>query len=311
MFAPLVSLIPIYLLILLGYVAIRSGLIDPAGLPHISRFALYICIPVVVASAVSRVGGTSQFNPQFIAGYALASFLVMLAAALVLRRLFGMGPGAAWVLGLGAGASNSMFLGLPIALILIPDLVDTLIVHVVVTENIFGIPVAVTIADVVARTRRLSTAEAIRDTLRRMAVNPALLGLVAGLICAASGLPLPAPLETTRTLMIAAAPVLALFVVGGTVAGARMTEIGGPVFLVAFGKLVVHPAVVYAVLMILPGVPSELAVGGLIFACVPMLSIYTIFAARHGAERIAASAMGVTTLAGAITVGAVVMLLHG
>ncbi|WP_068116077.1 AEC family transporter [Tropicimonas marinistellae] len=310
MFAPLASLLPIYLLILLGYLSIRSRLFSADALPHISRFTLYICIPVLVASAVSRVGSPKDFNWQFIAGYGLASFAVIFLGALAMRRFFGFGPGRSWVIALGMGNSNSLFLGLPIALILIPDRVDMLVAWVVMTENVLTIPLAATMADVVAQTHPMSFREAVGDTLRRMVRSPVLIGLAVGLLCAASGLGLPAPFEKTRGLIVAAAPVLALFVVGGNMALSRVTEVGGPVLTVVIAKLLIHPAAVFGTLLVLPGVPTDLAIGGLIFACVPMLAIYPIFAARHGAERVASSAMGAATLAGAVTVGAIVVLLH-
>lgn len=309
MLAPLVSLVPVYLLITVGYLAVRTRLVAAEGLPHISRFTLFICIPVLVASAVSRVGRPSEFNWQFIAGYGLASMAVILVAALVLRRVCGLGPGRAWVVALGAGNSNSLFLGLPIALIVVPDVVDQMIAWVVMIENILTIPLTMLIADAVAQTRQTSFVRAIRDTFARMIGNPVLIGLAVGLLWAASGVTLGPPLEHTRSLIVAAAPVLALFVVGGTMALSRITEVGGPVLTVMLAKLVLHPAAVFGLLLLLPGVPRELAIGGLIFACVPMLSIYTIFAARHGGERIASSAMGASTLLGAVTVGVVVLLL--
>lgn len=311
MFQTLALLIPVYLLILLGYVATRVRLVAPEGLPYISRFTLVICVPVLIASAVSRLGGLADFNWQFLFGYAVASLAVIFAGAKVLRHFAGLTPGVSWSLALGMGNSNSIFLGYPIALIVFPELADNLLPSALVVENLITIPFALIVADVVAQTGGQSLRQSVAGTLRRMMTNPVLIGLAAGLLLAAAGVTFPEPLERTRLLIVSAAPVLALFVVGGNVAMSRVSEVGRPVVIVAVFKLLVHPACVFLALLALPGVPLRMAEGGLLFAALPMLAIYPIFAARHGAERFAASALAVSTMAGAVTLAILITLLLG
>ncbi|WP_417724993.1 AEC family transporter [Salipiger sp.] len=311
MFEPLLLLLPIYLLILLGFGFIRTGLVGPEALPQLSRFTLIVCIPVLVFSAVSNAGALGSFNWIFIAAYAAASLLTLLVAQLVLRHLFGLRRGQSWVVALGGACPNTVFLGFPVALIVVPDVADRLFAWIMVVENMIVIPFAVTMGDVVARQGGMSLGASLRDTVRRTLSNPTVIGLLAGLAFAATGLVLADPLDRTRAMIAGAAPLLSLFLVGGNVARTALSGVDVPVFFIAAMKLVVHPLIALGVLLMVPGIPREIAFGAMIFAAIPMFSIYVIFAARHAGESIASSALVVTTLLGAISVGALVLWISG
>ena len=87
-----------------------------------------------------------------------------------------------------------------------------------------------------------------------------------------------------------AAPV-ALFAVGTTVATAPMGGVAGMLVAVVIGKLVFHPLVMAGSMAIMPGIDPLTLGGGIIFAAVPMLSIYPLIAHRAGMHVLAASAL--------------------
>ncbi|WP_136443480.1 AEC family transporter [Pacificoceanicola onchidii] len=309
MFDPLISLLPIYALLALGALAIRVKLISPEGLPHLSRFVLVICMPVIVASAVMRAGDLSAFNWWFIGGYAFAALIVLGIGSFVMVRVFGLKGPLGAMMAMGMCSSNTIFLGYPIGRVLFPEQADALFAWIITAENLVVIPAAIVLSEALSGEKGQGIAASLRQTLGQMVRSPVLIGLVAGLLIAGFGIPITGPVETTRGMIAAATPVLSLVFVGGTVATAQWREGGAAVMAVALGKLLVHPLVTVAVLLMIPGVSQEIALAGLVFAAMPMIAIFPILAARHGGAAMASSAMLLTTLLGAITVSAVAVLI--
>jgi hypothetical protein len=109
--------------------------------------------------------------------------------------------------------------------------------------------------------------------------------------------------------MTASATVpLALFVIGGMVAGMSLAGYWRRSIMVAIGKLALHPALVALALFTVPGVPPELIPVGIVYASVPMITIFPMLAAPFGLTEVTSSAVLVTTLVSCLTVSAVLAL---
>ena len=77
-----------------------------------------------------------------------------------------------------------------------------------------------------------------------------------------------------------------------------------------FGKLVVHPLAVFAALMAMPGLDPVLIAGGVIFASVPMMSIYPLLGARFGLAGLSAAALLSATVLSCLSITAAILLLE-
>ena len=252
---------------------------------------------------------------HFVAGYAVASLIAMAVAGALLSATTGLPPANAAILSLGAGNSNSIFLGFPIALAVMPDLAERMFAWVIFAENLIVIPLGLAAATLLTRSHgsgeddhRQPPSLLVRLgalTLR----NPVFLGLLAGLAFSSTSLALPEVIDRTRLMIVAAAPAVALFIIGGTIARARLSELGPAVIAVPMVKLLIHPLLVFAALAYLVPVTPDVLAGAVLFAAMPMITIFVIFADPYGEGARAASALVVATLASAVTVAAVVALL--
>ena len=250
-------------------------------------------------------------NVRFIAAYALASLLVVALVFAVLRRQ-GRAVPEALLLALGAGVSNSMFLGYPFARVLFPAQADTLFAWLMVAETLITIPSLMILSELLADdVNGVGPLRILRRTLAQLARNPAVIGLMAGLGLALLGIRFSGPVETTRLMIVQAAPLLSLCFVGGMVAQAPVRGIGAAVSVIAAGKLILHPLLVWGLLSLVPGAEGALLAGGVLIGAVPMFTIYPVLAARQGAGGLASTALVVTTVPGALSVGILVMILTG
>ena len=305
----LLTTLPIYLMILVGYAAIRWRYLDTAHIGALSQFALKICLPALIVFALALPHGDTGLDPAFFAAYLLGS-VATLGLGYAGMRLFLRQPAAdAWIFAFGMSNSNSGFLGFPIASLLFGADGAVVFAMTMTIENTVIIPMATMLAGA-AQHKGATLGGLARAAGARMIRNPLLIAVAASLLWRATGLSLTAPVERAVTTLAMAASPVALFVIGGTVArmsvGGHWRRTSG----IALGKLVLHPLLVAAALYAIPGVPPALIPVGILFAAVPMLTVYPILAAPFGLEAVTSTALIVTTALSVVTVTAALGLMH-
>jgi len=82
------------------------------------------------------------------------------------------------------------------------------------------------------------------------------------------------------------------------------------VVLLVAGKLVVHPLTVWAALALVPDLDLALSVGAVLYAAMPMVTIFPILAARGGQGQLAAKGLLAATLASFATLPLAITLLQ-
>ena len=81
------------------------------------------------------------------------------------------------------------------------------------------------------------------------------------------------------------------------------------VAMVSLGKLLLHPLSVFAMLWLLPPVAPELRAAAILYASMPMLSIYPILAQKYGFEGFCAAALLLATVLSFVTISVILWLL--
>jgi predicted permease len=111
-------------------------------------------------------------------------------------------------------------------------------------------------------------------------------------------------------LFAQASGALSLFVIGGSLVGLSVQGMGPRVFQIAFGKLILHPILMVAVLLWLLPISDPLLRAAAILSCaMPMFGIYPILTQKHGHEGLSAAALLVTTMASFFSLNGVLWLL--
>lgn len=138
--------------------------------------------------------------------------------------------------------------------------------------------------------------------LTGLAKNLIISGIVAGILYSVLNVHLPVFIESTIQLVATAASPVALFVIGGSLVGLKLagqrTDIGA----VALSKLILHPLAVLGVLWLMPATDPTLMVAAVIFAAMPMLSIYPVLGQKYGLDGFCAATLLVTTILSFFTI---------
>ena len=120
----------------------------------------------------------------------------------------------------------------------------------------------------------------------------------------ALSIPLPSFASSTLGLLATASSPVALFVIGGSLVGLQLDGQRTDIAIVVAGKLLLHPLAVAGTLLLLPATDPLLAKAAVLYAAVPMLSIYAVLAQRHGQQGFCAATLLATTVASFATITA-------
>lgn len=298
---------PIFLLIAFGFAAVHGGMLTRHDMRGLGGFVLNFALPALLFKAMSQRTLVEMIDLHLLLAYSLGSILVaglgMVMICLVQKRSLRSGA----LVAMGMSMSNSAFIGFPIASQLIGKQAGPMLAVYAAVESMVMMPILFTLAEVGENgSGRWTTV--IGGVLKRMLKNPLIVAIIAGLAVTASGLSMPAPLVRAVDMLSAASAPVALFCIGGTLAGLSLKEMSGDIVTIVAGKLILHPLSVFAVFFLLPFGNPALRTAAIINAGMPMLSIYPILAQKYGKEGISAAAVVLATVVSFITINALLWL---
>lgn len=288
------TIAPLFLVILTGFGAVRTGYVQPNALRPMGEVVLRIALPVLIFLSVAGASSGDGVQPGAllaIGAGSLAAFLFGLTVALVVLRL--SLPQAAMI-ALGVSASNSGFIGYPV----VQQLFGTaaagqLLAHMMVVENLVIIPLALI----------LSTGGG-RGVLKDLVRNPLIVSLCIALAFRMTGADLPMVARDTLDLLARMSAPAALLVVGATLAAPLSGGSFGGVGWILIGKLLVHPMCTLAAFAVIGNFSASFVLGAVLFAAMPMVSVYPILCQRVGLGQLAAIGLLAATVASALTIPA-------
>jgi malonate transporter len=302
---------PIYLCIVLGYLATRHGLFDRADMRVFGKFVINLALPALLFNALSQRSVGEIFNGPYLLAYALGSLFLLSAAVLWYRKLGREGMGRSAIMAMGMSCPNSGYVGYPVMLLTLgaPVAGVALALNMVV-ENLLIIPVLLALADM-ERHEAGHWRQLLLQTLQGLVRNPLIIAIVAGFVVSALGIPMPSPVSRTVTLFAQASSALSLFVIGGSLVGLQLRGLRSAVAQIGVGKLVLHPLCLLAVMTwLVPIGDPQLKVALLLTGAMPMMGIYAILAQRQGHEGLASAALLVATMASFFTLSGLLWLLR-
>ena len=130
---------PIYLIIGLGFGAVRFGLFQKTDMRLMGRLLVLIILPVMVFRTISRYDIAEILQWDYLAVYALASLLAWGLAHQWAYRLRGHSGATTAFVGMGVACSNSVFVGYPILSPLVGPVADVALALCLLVVGMLGI----------------------------------------------------------------------------------------------------------------------------------------------------------------------------
>ncbi len=301
---------PIYLVVLTGFLMTRFGPFGKVEMRTFGKFVVNLALPALLFKALSERQFAEIINVSYLLAYAVGSLLVMGTGYFWSRRIARLSPLTSTFYAMGMTCSNSGFVGYPILLLALPSVAGVALALNMIVENLLVIPVLLIMAE---RGGGGSAWATLRKLMRRLAANPLILGMLAGLAVSLLELRLPKVIVQTVGMFAAASGALSLFVIGGTLVGLPVGGMGRQVAPIVVGKLIVHPLCVLLAIMLvsalgLAPIDPTLRTAALLMAALPMMGIYATLAQQYGQEDFCAVAQLLTTLTSFLTLSSLLWL---
>ncbi len=301
--------IPIFGLIGLGYLMARTPLLSAEGTRGLTQFVFYCAIPVLLFRAGTRLFGAEPLEPGLLVAFFGGGLTIQLSVLLWLWLARGRPLGEATMAGLCAAFTNTVMLGLPLAYALFGDRGLLLTSSVIAVNGLIYYSLTTTLIEL-GQGSAGSSWRNVCSALKGLLTNPILLGMAAGLVWGALGLAIPGPAARMIDLLAAAAPPVALFALGASVAQFKLAgDLVEAVWLSAI-KLLVSPALVGAIGYFLAGLRGETLALAILLASTPVGVNPFLIASRYGVYvQRCGSAILITTGLSVVTIGLLIALL--
>jgi malonate transporter and related proteins len=235
------SALPLFALILTGYLAGRSGILGAAATDSLNRFVVWLALPALLFQAVAETRFAQINQPGFVLAIGLGMVGTFLLSLALDRRRKGRLADAS-IEALAASYPNTGFMGIPLCLAVFghEGLPPAIIATILTACLLFGISLALI---ELGLQRGPGAGRALLKVGAALARNPLLVAPALGLLFAAARVPLPGPVLRFTGLLGSAASPCALVTVGLFLAQSRASGEARAIGRIVVLKMLVQPLV--------------------------------------------------------------------
>jgi malonate transporter and related proteins len=307
MFIVLGILLPVFGLIAIGYGMARTPLLKTEGVRGLGSFVYYVALPALLFRSTATPPPGESGGSAIIAAFFGGAVILFVLGMLLARVRFAMSLSEQGVVGINASFGNSVQMGVPLVLAAFGPAGMHAMALVIALQSV----ILLTLATIVVELGGAAMGRSIRAVLKALVTNPIIMAIVTGFLWREAGLALPTALMRLIDLLADGASPCALFALGASLAGFRLTADLGDIALLVALKLVVQPVVVWLFARALGLAPLDLAVLT-VAAALPigmnafiMAQRYQLYVAQS------ASAVVLSNLLSVLTLGAVLGFFAG
>ena len=265
------AVLPIFALILAGYVCGRRDTFGPGATDSLNRFVVYLALPALLFLGAAHVTRATAGPAAFLVAFSVA-MLACFALAFALERMAGHRVADCAIAGLGGGYANTGFMGIPLCLALFgdPGLPPALMSSLLTISGLFALALVLIEFDLQSSP---DLGRTLLRTARALGANPLVTAPLAGFAFALSGLALPAPVLHFATLLGEAASPCALVTIGLFLSRRRQVGEQGPdpagiTRLVAI-KLLLQPALTGLIVWRFTSLPPMWTASAVLISALP------------------------------------------
>ena len=294
-------ILPVFLVIGFGYLAVWRGYFSHAAVDGLMLFTQNFAIPCLLFAAISRLDLGQTFDLKLLFTFYTGATVCFFAGVFGARYVFKRDWEDCIAIGFCCLFSNSLMLGLPITERAFGTAALKSNYAIVAIHSPFCYGLGITAMEVV-RARGQSTAKLTTTVFKAMFRNALIVGILLGFAVNITGFPMPAPVTGAVDLMVKAALPAALFGMGGVLVRYRPEGDLKVILCVCAVALVLHPTIVSLLGRELALPDEAIRSSVLTAAMAPGINTY-VFANMYGrARRVAASVVLIGTTLSILTV---------
>jgi predicted permease len=292
------TIIPIFLIVILGWFIHRRGFIPNDFLGPANRLVYYVAIPAMIFQSISKSTFGVWFNPLMIMMTLTAATLIYLAAWLSCR-MFHLERSLCGSFIQSSGHGNLGYIGLAVAFYFLGD---TGLAHAsVVAGFLMILQNLLSIMALQAFAPRTSQKVDVNVFVRKMLGNPVILAVLAGMLLSFFSLPVPLIFQRSLSILSGLALPTALLLIGASISIERIKAHRFAVIGAVSFKLLALPGLGW-LFYALCGFKPDVFIPGLILLASPTATIsYVMSKEMNSDSDLAVATISASTLASAGT----------
>lgn len=306
------KMIQLFLIIIVGYIACRCGAFGKEARLHVTRLVLNVAIPGVTLSSV--LNQSNLPSPKEIMGLflvAFSSYLVLLAAALVVPKILRVQKAEEGIYRFMTAFANVGFIGYPVTQAIFGDEAIFYTCVFNLPFNFLAFSVGVVFIQKSAALMRGEDVSGVKAAISwKTLLTPCLVTSIIAIILAFTGIKAPAIIGDTCKMLGDITTPAALMVIGSSLADMPVKEMfsNGKIYLFAAFRLLILPMVVFFLYRMF--VTDTLLLGVcVIISAMPVATNGTMLCLQYNAdEKLMAQGTFITTLASLVTIPVLAML---
>ena len=310
MLSILAVIAPIFALISLGYGAVHFRLFPAEGVKSLIAFVNNFATPCLLFYSISTSDFRSAFNIGIIGPFYLGALICFVIGIVIARKGFKNRPGESVAVGFSGTFTNTVLVGLPIMTRAYGDAALPVTLSIIGLHGAILLTVGMVTMEIVRRDGQ-PLGKTLVVAVRRVASNPLIWGIAAGLIGSTINLQFIEPAEAFFTMMSSAVVPAALFGIGGALNEFKLSENWKQALVAALIKLIIHPALAYVMMIWVLHVPMEIARYGILLSAMPAgVNVYVFATYYQRGASVAANTILIGTVASALTIAGWLLVLN-
>jgi malonate transporter and related proteins len=268
--------LPYFGLIFIGFACGRAKGLPETGLAWMNFFLLYVSLPALLFGIMSKTPFEELNNPPFLVATTLGTMSAFALALLSGRVIGRLSFREATLAGLSGGYGNIGYMGPGLALAVLGAKAAAPAALIFCCDSIFLfsiVPLLIALTDGKHRPL-LHTLDVV---VRQIVLNPLIMSACAGALAAALHIHPPVAIDNTLMFLQNAAAPVALFALGVTVALRPFGRVPWEVPAVIAVKLLIHPLIVFGLMLLLGSFAQPWAATAVLMASLPpALNVFVI-----------------------------------
>ncbi len=298
--------LPVFGLVICGYLVGRSRIMDEAGIDGLANFVFYVAIPVLLFRTVMRSAVPEAGDLAILVAYFGGCFITFMLAYAVGRSMFRLPADELAIFGMGSMYGNTVMLGIPMVHAVFGDAGLVPILLIVGFHNPFLITCTAIFVEI-GRGKKGGLRNIVRSSAATLVRNPVVVAIIIALAWRKIDIPFWTPVDRFAELLGTAAAPTALFALGASLAKYRLAGKLEESMAIVVLKLFVLPAVVWILATMVVQIDPLWAAVATLAAAMPTGANVFIYSRGYGLY--VARATSATLISTGISIATVAVLL--
>ncbi len=303
------SVVPLFVLILMGYLLRRFKIINDAFVDVGTKIGFKMALPVLLFQQVSAADLNTAFNPNLVL-FAVLSILMVIGLLCLLVPIFVKGNAQRGAIIQAIYRGNFAILGVPLAINMFGEAgaapTSLLLPFTVPIYNATAV-IILTVFDPAFEGKKTIP---VKKILKGIITNPLIIGIVLGLPFSVFNIEIPVLIDKSLDNLSSLATPLSLLCLGAQFTFKAAKDNLKLSVLATMLKQIIIPTVVLAIAALLGFRGGELGAIFILFMAPTAISSYIMAKNMHSDDQLAAQILILTTLTSCLTLTAGIFLLR-